>query len=97
MDFGGGTLLDFGVWCFTMTWALGTGEPQELSTGCATVESEVVAEVGLAIPTMQALEDLWKRTGAGTLHAIGVWGFVGNNSQRSVGRPRGGRSAIKGD
>ena len=42
------------------TWA--SGGPQELSTGCATVESEVVAEVALATPTMQAVQtrDSWK-------------------------------------
>ena len=72
--------LDFGVRCFTIAWA--SGRPRKLSARCATVETEVIAEVPLATPTMQAVQESWM--GLATRRAIGVWfGYHANLARRS--------------
>ncbi len=48
--------------------------PETLSTGCSPPESEVIAEVPLATPTMQAVQDSWM--GLLTQRAVGVWVLV---------------------
>ena len=73
--------LDFGVRCFTIAWA--SGRPRKLSAKCVTVETEVIAEVPLATPTMQAVQESWM--GLATRRAIGVWfGYHANLARRSA-------------
>ena len=48
--------------------------PEALSAGCSPSEPEVIAEVPLATPTMQAVQDSWM--GLVTRRPVGVWGFV---------------------
>jgi hypothetical protein len=60
--------------------------PEVLSARCSTVESEVIAEVPPATPTMQTVQDSWM--GLVTRHASGVWVVW----QRLVRRTRGGRA-----
>jgi hypothetical protein len=48
--------LDFGVMVFPTAWASGnSGWTIKLSARCWTVESEIIAEVPFATPTMQAV------------------------------------------
>ena len=48
-------LLHFGARLFPIAWA--SGRPIKLSARCATVESEIIAEVPFAASTMQAVQD----------------------------------------
>jgi hypothetical protein len=67
------SLRDFGARRFPVTWA--SEGPEAMSAGCSPPESEFIAEVPLATPRMQAVQDSWM--GLITRRASGVWFFLG--------------------
>jgi hypothetical protein len=59
--------------------------PEALSARCSTVETEVIAEVPFATPTMQAVQDSWM--GLVSRRAVGVWVFVAISCKKASRGP----------